>query len=79
MRALGVPHLLAHLRGDEDLTQAVTASKTATRHFAKRQLTWFRHQTPDAVRLTAVNPADRLEIARSRVSQFLLTEKGPKA
>jgi tRNA dimethylallyltransferase len=79
MRALGVPHLLAHLRGEESLEQAITASKTATRRFAKRQLTWFRHQAPQAVRLTAARPADRLETARLQVSQFLLTGKGPKA
>jgi tRNA A37 N6-isopentenylltransferase MiaA len=57
----------------------VAASKTATRRFAKRQLTWFRHQAPQALRLTAARPADRLQIARSHVSQFLLTGKGPKA
>ena len=79
MRALGVPHLLAHLNGDESLAQAVTASKTATRRYAKRQLTWFRHQTPQAIRLNAAQPAERLNIARSHVSQFLLTVKGLKA
>ena len=79
MRALGVPHLLAHVRGDKSLEDAITASKTATRRFAKRQMTWFRHQAPDSRRLTEVDPAKRLESSRSHIARFLLTEKGPKA
>ena len=44
MKAIGVPELLGHLRGEMTLDEAVTAAKTATRHYVKRQLTWWRGQ-----------------------------------
>lgn len=44
MKALGIPELRAHLRGDIDLPSAVEAAKRQTRRYAKRQVTWFRHQ-----------------------------------
>jgi tRNA dimethylallyltransferase len=46
MKALGVPELAAHLRGEQTLEQAVTAAQQATRRYAKRQLTWLRTQLP---------------------------------
>lgn len=47
MKALGVPSLLAHLRGEMDLQEAVQEAKTRTRRYAKRQMTWFRNQFAD--------------------------------
>jgi tRNA dimethylallyltransferase len=48
MRAIGVPELGAHLRGEWTLEQAVAAGQQATRRYAKRQYTWFAHQpTPE--------------------------------
>ena len=44
MRALGVPPFLAHLAGAIPLANAVAAGKTQTRHYAKRQVTFGRHQ-----------------------------------
>jgi len=44
MRAHGVPGLMAWLRGEVDRAAAVTRGKADTRHYAKRQFTWFRHQ-----------------------------------
>ncbi len=44
MKAIGVPELLAHLKGEITLDEAKTKAKTATRNFIKRQLTWFRGQ-----------------------------------
>lgn len=46
MRAHGVPGLLAVLKGQMDLERAVEDAKGDTRHYAKRQFTWFRHQMP---------------------------------
>jgi tRNA dimethylallyltransferase len=46
MRAIGVPELGAHLRGELTLEQAVAAGQQATRRYAKRQYTWFAHQPP---------------------------------
>lgn len=46
-RALGVPQLMAHLDGRLSLDQAVEQAIVETRQYAKRQMTWFRHQMPD--------------------------------
>lgn len=46
--AIGVPELLAYLAGQDTLEGAITKGQQATRHYAKRQMTWFRHQlSPD--------------------------------
>ena len=47
MRAHGVPGLLAHLRGEAGLDEAIARGQADTRRYAKRQFTWFRHQMPD--------------------------------
>ena len=41
-RAIGAPELVAHLRGELGLEAAREAAVLATRHYAKRQRTWFR-------------------------------------
>jgi tRNA dimethylallyltransferase len=46
MRAHGAPHLLRFLRGELSLEEAATRGKLDTRHYAKRQLTFARHQLP---------------------------------
>lgn len=46
MKALGVPPLLRHLAGELSLHEAAEIARRETRRYAKRQLTWFRHQTP---------------------------------
>jgi tRNA dimethylallyltransferase len=47
MKAHGVPWLIRHLRGGITLAEAGEKAKQDTRHYAKRQFTWFRHQLPD--------------------------------
>lgn len=42
MQGLGYRQLLAHLDGTCELDEAVERIKRETRHFAKRQMTWFR-------------------------------------
>ena len=44
MRAHGVPRLIAHIEGQLTLDEAASRSKLDTRHYAKRQFTWARHQ-----------------------------------
>lgn len=47
MKAVGVRELAAHLSGETTLDEAIDGTRQATRNYAKRQLTWFRNQTPD--------------------------------
>lgn len=53
MKALGVPPLLRYLAGETSLAEAADVAKRDTRHYAKRQLTWFRNQTAGWTRLSA--------------------------
>lgn len=54
MKAVGVREFAAHLAGETTLEAALEATRQATRNYAKRQLTWFRNQTPG---WTRVRPA----------------------
>lgn len=47
MKAIGVPELAAHLAGELSLEEAVVKAKTASRRYAKRQMTWIRGQMAD--------------------------------
>ena len=40
--AIGYKELLGYIRGEMTKEEAAEALKTATRHYAKRQLTWLR-------------------------------------
>lgn len=44
MKALGVPELLQFVEGKISLNEACDLAKLHTRQYAKRQMTWFRHQ-----------------------------------
>ena len=44
MKAHGVPWLIRFLDGNIPLAVAAEEAKKDTRHYAKRQFTWFRHQ-----------------------------------
>ena len=45
MQGLGYKEILAYLEGEYPLEEAVRILKRDTRHFAKRQLTWFRRDS----------------------------------
>ncbi len=45
MQGLGYKEMLAYLDGEYTYEQAVEILKRDTRHFAKRQLTWFRRES----------------------------------
>lgn len=50
-KALGLPQLRRALGREIFLEAAVAEAKQQSRRYAKRQGTWFRHQTPDWARL----------------------------
>lgn len=53
LKAVGYREFAAHLRGETTLDAAIEAARQETRRYAKRQLTWFRNQTPDWPRVSA--------------------------
>jgi tRNA dimethylallyltransferase len=48
MKALGVREITSHLAGARTREEMLAALQQATRNYAKRQFTWFRHQLPRA-------------------------------
>lgn len=44
MRAHGVPGFIKYIRGEWNIEQAIEKGQSDTRHYAKRQMTWARHQ-----------------------------------
>ena len=60
MQAAGYRELVAHVRGNLSLAEAVALIKIRTRQLAKRQLTWFRRETQ----------LDWLEIGREELSSL---------
>ena len=60
MRAHGMPHLAAHLRGELSLADAAARASLDTRHYAKRQFTFARHQLEDFVALAPEGAAERI-------------------
>ena len=76
MKAVGLPELLAYLRGEISLADAIAAAQRATHRYAKRQMTWFRHQTiPDLV-LEEQFSESLLRCSRHFIDRFLLTGRG---
>ncbi len=63
-KALGVRELLAHLAGDSTLEAALDLARQRTRNYAKRQVTWFRHQLPDASRIDPLGAGAAAAIAQ---------------
>ncbi|WEV40909.1 tRNA (adenosine(37)-N6)-dimethylallyltransferase MiaA [Lactobacillus sp. ESL0681] len=46
LQAIGYKEFFPYFEGEKSLADCVTQLKTASRHYAKRQLTYFRHQLP---------------------------------
>ncbi|MES2255750.1 MAG: tRNA (adenosine(37)-N6)-dimethylallyltransferase MiaA [Pseudomonadota bacterium] len=54
-KLLGLRPLIAHARGELDRDAAILQAVTATRQFAKRQMTWFRNRMADYVYIDPFN------------------------
>jgi tRNA dimethylallyltransferase len=76
MKAVGLPELLRHLRGEMTLGEAITAAQMATRRYAKRQMTWFRHQSHPDLALAEQFSESLLRRSRQFIDEFLLTVRG---
>ena len=74
MQGLGYKEILAYLNGEMSLETAVNILKRDTRHFAKRQLTWFRRERD--VRFLYLPEFDN---DRERVLEHILQELAAEA
>lgn len=68
MQGLGYKELLAYLDGEYSLEEAVRVLKRDTRHFAKRQLTWFRRE-PDVIWVNK----DEFDFDEDRILEYMLS------
>ncbi|MBM3889993.1 MAG: tRNA (adenosine(37)-N6)-dimethylallyltransferase MiaA, partial [Verrucomicrobia bacterium] len=68
-QALGYKEVIAHLRGELSLDETIAQVKLHTRQFAKRQLTWFRHQA--RVEWFSVAPTDTPSAIAGRIARKL--------
>jgi len=83
MRSLGYRQLLDHLAGHHSLADAVAAIKLATRHYARRQRTYFKTQLPSASRISitaslwdpAVDLAEETAAWLPNLQRFLAGER----
>ena len=66
MQGLGYKEMLAYLEGEYDLERALYLIKRDTRHFAKRQLTWFRREKA----VTFINKPD-FAYDKQRILEFM--------
>ena len=77
MKAVGVPQLAGYLRGEVAFADALARAQRATRQYAKRQLTWLRHQTPRDAGKAAFVYAQFSESAMpllfNEIREFMLT------
>jgi tRNA dimethylallyltransferase len=73
MKAVGLPELLRHLRGEIALDESVLLAQRATRRYAKRQMTWFRHRFAPDLTLSEQFSESLLRCSRHFIDGFLLT------
>ena len=55
LKAIGVPEIISFLQNDITKDQMIQQAILSTRHYAKRQITWFKHQIASNVILSDPN------------------------
>ena len=69
-QAIGYKEILRYLEGEESIEQAADRIRIGTRHYAKRQLTWFRRMGDD---VTCIKP-DEAKINAKRVMDLCIKD-----
>ncbi len=69
-QAIGYKEIVEHLRGECSLDEAVEKIKLSSRRYAKRQLTWFRHER-DAKTLFVDKPEGGMKDSDALLSEAL--------
>lgn len=69
-QAIGYKEVFAYLAGQASLDETAAAIKLATRHYAKRQLTWFRRMEA-LIRIESADPAAAAKRILAEARQLL--------
>lgn len=71
-KMIGLPQIREYLAGSSSLADCISQIQAATRQYAKRQLTWFRHQTKfEPLNLSLLNQAEAVEWVTERARRAL--------
>ena len=62
MKAHGVPEIIKYLNGELTLKEAIEIAQINTRHYAKRQYTWFKNKFPNAEVIDCIEKFEKLEL-----------------
>lgn len=73
MQGLGYKEILEYLDGECSLEEAVYTLKRDTRHFAKRQLTWFRRENE----VTWLDK-QQFDYDEEKILEYMIKELGEK-
>lgn len=73
LQALGYRQVVEHLQGQRGLAETIALVKRKTWQFARRQLTWFRHQLP--MRWLDVAPEEPPQVTARRILSVLARPK----
>jgi len=76
MKAVGVREVGRMLAGESSREEAIAAAQQETRRYAKRQITWLRHQMDGAYRIDEQFSERILPGIFNYIRQFLLTMRG---
>lgn len=68
-QTLGYKQVVEYLKGSYDLKTAVAETKKATRHYAKRQMTWFRRDT--RISWFMLQEGDNYQDVMDRITRYL--------
>ncbi|MDR1139604.1 MAG: tRNA (adenosine(37)-N6)-dimethylallyltransferase MiaA [Rickettsiales bacterium] len=63
MKAHGVPEIIKYLKGELNLDEAIQIAQTNTRHYAKRQYTWFKNQFPSSEVIDCANEMTKIKVS----------------
>ncbi len=69
MQGLGYKEIIPYIEGEWSLEKSVDELKKRTRHFAKRQLTWFKRQTENCLWVDLTD--DNKEIALNKITEYI--------
>ena len=77
MQGLGYKQLFSYFDGSCSLEEALEQTFIQTRQFAKRQMTWFRHQEPEMHWIKADEPGAVIQ-AEQLVSEFISNDSAAR-
>jgi tRNA dimethylallyltransferase len=73
MKAVGVREIAAYLGGEIGRARMIELGQQATRRYAKRQYTWFRHRMPGAIVIDEQYSERLNDVIFSKIRESLLT------